>query len=63
MVFLAAAHAASGDVDQAVATLARLRMLQNDFTLKRYFAAELIVPKPKLDALRAVFITNGLMEN
>jgi len=63
MVFLAAAHAVSGDLDQAVATLAQLRMLQNDFTLERYLAAELLIPSAKMEEVRAVFTTNGLADH
>lgn len=60
MVFLAAAHALSGDEDQATATLARLRMLHNDFPVERYLAAELLYPKTKTADLRNAISGNSL---
>ena len=60
MVFLAAAHALSGDADQATATLARLRMLHIDFPVERYLAAELLYPKSKTASLRNAISGNSL---
>lgn len=60
MVFLAAAHALSNDADQASATLARLRMLHNDFPVERYLAAELFYPKNKTTTLRNAISGNSL---
>ncbi|MGL1919900.1 MAG: endo alpha-1,4 polygalactosaminidase [Hyphomicrobiales bacterium] len=60
MVFLAAAYALSGDAEQATATLARLQMLHNDFSVEHYLAAELLYPKSKTASLRNAISGNSL---
>lgn len=60
MVFLAAAHALSGDPDKAIATLARLRMLHNTFSVEHYLTAELLSPESKAVAVKNALSGNSL---
>lgn len=63
MVFLAAAYTQIGNIEQATRTLARLRMLHNDFTVERYLKAELLSPKNKAPELQRVFVSANVDRN
>lgn len=63
MIFLAAAYIQIGNLEQATRTLARLRILHNDFTVERYLDVVLLSPENKIQELQRAFRTGDLGKN
>jgi len=60
LIFLAASHIELGEVAEAEATMARLRMLHNQFTVHGFLEAVFIAPDDKLADLRKTLSVEGV---
>ena len=60
LIFLTASHIKAGEVDQAQAVMARLRMLHNQFTVKGFLDSVFIAPAAKVTKLRETLSAGGI---